>query len=53
MTYVSAIGALEGLFDHSVIVNGLHSKTGVSPLSPEMLPEVTGGIVTLDRSLSR
>ena len=53
MTYVSAIGALEGLLDHSVIVNGLHSKTGVSPLKPEMLPEVTGGIVTLDRTLSR
>lgn len=53
MTYVSAIGALEDLLDHSVIVNGLHSKTGVSPLRPEMLPEVTGGIVTLDRGLSR
>ena len=53
MTYASAIGVLEGFLDYSVIANGLHSKTGVSPLRPEMLPEITDGIIALDRGLNR
>ena len=53
MTYASAVGVLEGFLDYSVIVNGLHSKSGVSPLDPNLLPDVTDGIVDLEHGRHR
>ena len=53
MTYASAIGVLEGFLDYSTIVNGLHSKSDVSPLDPKLLPDVTDGIVGLEQGRHR
>lgn len=45
MTHLSVISVLMGIQDYSSIKNVIESGTGVAPLDPRLLPEVTDGII--------
>lgn len=48
MTHLSVISVLLGIQDYSSISDVIESGTGVAPLDPRLLPDVTDGIVDYD-----
>ena len=48
MTHLSVISVLMGIQDYSAIASVVESRTGVAPLDPRLLPDVTDGIVDYD-----